>query len=1102
MPSLVSTAQQPTSTLGRSKKLDLGSSGGFTANGVNGASQALPQLAQVTRLFTNEDTKELHERQLIVLKRLILAYAGGFYIHDLLEVDALLPLISERAKAHDSNANLFGTYLLKIIKICEKPPLCSKAGEELRQPGLDYIRQLYASLGTLLAEGSPAVQIACADALTSIAAAKGNTRANLPTIVVVPGCGEVPHDLRPPPKAVAQAILQSAGVVANTMAALHVAVALELEDETAYYKDSMRDKIMELRKTAAGEMSPAGPGGDDPETDQHDPERVSDDETSTGDVYGQVLGMGPKLRLALLKLTRELCTNATSCAAMVELGLVDVLIHVLQSNSGIRDKSLQVAVEVLWNALEHSAEAMTSAPTSRGDLVRRSRRANATFALCNETGVEALKSTLDNLLAQGYWTRDKELRNEVLILISFVAQHPKSFTHFQSTGLLQLLLRYATAVETGLADGNPRAVFADAERSQNLLPLADPNHFATNHPVDLEFKQLLWTAISDLSQQGADAMSAISSSSLMETLVMYLDLVVEEGPESTRKSINIKRSISLASTHALDASGAPTWGTLTSQHALQNTGGEEAVLFFPPPPLSPQGSVVAAQTQGMSYGSRLSQLYIPAFIAHTPRTAIRVLQCQAVNALLFLAPHCSEGFHAMDGHIVTLRFLERCSSSNIGDDGPKMAKSAVMLLAAIVGMPKLQEDLGRLDAVRTMLGRFNRKGDPDMRTSVVSVLTHLCAGSESSQDAFRNADGIPSMVLCLEEYCKQRSRAAQAAKLQQEQHPSAVVTAPSYGSGDVENSLDHVNALVVHVVDCLWRVVIGNRKSEGRLLQCEGLDVLLDLLEVCPLALRHQTAGIIGDLLKNKRAKPYALAWRSDGYMRTLAQLLMQLWVEEENRLGVTRPDGVLLDLIEPLQNPNKASAASGGASSETNSKAPGKIDPGRSRETALRKSVENLDLRAKIHAIVMQVFHEERSSGLLGSSAFEGLNPKEAMSMLMALSYHGFREGEAWRAVASQLKAANIKPIGADARVLTLHIEGALHLAVSVREKQLALLQQGVNAAAEAESQLFALILHQRDQELKQAKLVHTSAATGAFRRKMESKRAALAKSAPAVAV
>lgn len=68
-------------------------------------------------------------------------------------------------------------------------------------------------------------------------------------------------------------------------------------------------------------------------------------------------------------------------------------------------------------------------------------------------------------------------------------------------------------------------------------------------------------------------------------------------------------------------------------------------------------------------------------------------------------------------------------------------------------------------------------------------------------------------------------------------------------------------------------------------------------------ACSSKVTGIVADLLRNKRSIPYARAWRSDLNMLTITQLMVRLWVAEEARLGVSRPNGVLQNLWQPLQS-------------------------------------------------------------------------------------------------------------------------------------------------------------------------------------------------------
>ena len=72
--------------------------------------------------------------------------------------------------------------------------------------------------------------------------------------------------------------------------------------------------------------------------------------------------------------------------------------------------------------------------------------------------------------------------------------------------------------------------------------------------------------------------------------------------------------------------------------------------------------------------------------------------------------------------------------------------------------------------------------------------------------------------------------------------------------------------LLMMVVDALWRSVIGNRKSEVRFIDSDGVDALLDLMENAPPSMHRQIIGCISDLVKNRRAKSYFRMEKLDLY--------------------------------------------------------------------------------------------------------------------------------------------------------------------------------------------------------------------------------------------
>jgi hypothetical protein len=463
-----------------------------------------------------------------------------------------------------------------------------------------------------------------------------------------------------------------------------------------------------------------------------------------------------------------------------------------------------------------------------------------------------------------------------------------------------------------------------------------------------------------------------------------------------------------------------------------------------------------------------------------------VIQQQCMSVLLNLAPRAPEKFKSLAGHIITLRFLDSCSESSEAVSG--LVQGALMLLLSFVGLPGLQEELGQLGAVRIMLARFNDANAPhSLRADAVCILSRLCAGHEVNQAAFRK-QGIESLVLQLESYAKGRQPAPREKR----------GALPPGAFGMSGNATEKVSPLVVGVVDCLWNGVVGNARSEARLLSVGGMDALLNMLEMCPILMRHQTAGIIADLCENPHIVPYVKAWKSDRTMLGAVELLMRLFEDEEVRLGVDRPGGVITNLWEPLRvhahppdhdagaNNSGSGSGAGVANNNTNNNGSNGNNNGNDNssvnsqqkpksferlsnalhhsaeykaERSLRKSIETQDLRAKLSAIVQRIGF---------NYAAEGLAAGDRATLLMAKHYVEFRAGEAWVQVRRELLMEGTKPIAADSFLLETKIEGCFNRSRRVKCNQMQLVLESDSAAHRKEDAFFDTVLLQRDQELK----------------------------------
>ncbi|CAM9851212.1 unnamed protein product, partial [Ectocarpus sp. 8 AP-2014] len=308
-------------------------------------------------------------------------------------VERLLPLVESRV-THGHQASEFRGFLLKLLDICSLAPVRDRANQEFTERGLTAASSLFHVLGGLLWSPDAGIQSATAVALKKIAAGNDPTRPNTPDDENNHRFGECRDDLRPKPKDINQALLLGCGVVTSAPGGDH-------DLNNAERTDDENDDDGEVDSTA---------------TKAHDELEPQNAEVGGGGRAGKssCLAQQYVVLSSLLQLVRELSTDANSSAAMVEEGIAALLVQVIRAVRGIRDPTLSITVEVMWNCLEHSQNAMDSGPAakSRTSLVRKTRKSNAAFALSSWNGVSALRDTVETLLLGGFRNKDKELRNE------------------------------------------------------------------------------------------------------------------------------------------------------------------------------------------------------------------------------------------------------------------------------------------------------------------------------------------------------------------------------------------------------------------------------------------------------------------------------------------------------------------------------------------------------------------------------------------------------------------------------------------------------------------------------------------------------------------
>ncbi|ETW07604.1 hypothetical protein H310_02080 [Aphanomyces invadans] len=408
----------------------------------------------------------------------------------------------------------------------------------------------------------------------------------------------------------------------------------------------------------------------------------------------------------------------------------------------------------------------------------------------------------------------------------------------------------------------------------------------------------------------------------------------------------------------------------------------------------------------------------------------QVLQVMALHVLSALVPRMPELFVELHGHVVLLEFVQTSR------DEEASALALQLCHELVLTSPDMQTDVGSIGGVEVMITLFADASRACLvRRTAIAVCGAMCRDHNANQTRFRRADGVAVLSLHLHF------------------EPAHAVSQDN---------------LIVAVVGCIWSSVIGNAESELCLIQSEGVDNLLDLLEVCPAVMYSQVLGVLAELCENVKAVAYFQAWKSKSQCGA-TQLLLRMYADEEKRLGVQRPaPGFLKNIARPLAThelvlPPPSPSATGDKQPAVafvrlkqalvHSKGARHMDPNRRLVAATAK----VDLRSKIFAVLASVGF---------SCVPDDLSFEEQMTLAVAKEFPVFRVGEEWLNIKMALHAQNIRPIYADALLIEMKLEHVYSIVAQVRCSQQDIYAREESAKAKEEALFFAGVRHQKEQE------------------------------------
>ncbi|XP_043993679.1 cilia- and flagella-associated protein 69-like [Gambusia affinis] len=409
----------------------------------------------------------------------------------------------------------------------------------------------------------------------------------------------------------------------------------------------------------------------------------------------------------------------------------------------------------------------------------------------------------------------------------------------------------------------------------------------------------------------------------------------------------------------------------------------------------------------------------------SPQSAIlsqqEELQLQALETLATIVPVMLQDYMSCQGNTQLLLLLEWCCDAR--DRRKLQMQRCIRVLRAVtsLGEQAVNQDLSDQGAIHQLLEIIIQlaadcdEGDAvtiEMMSNIQLILSALCETDLHRKELF-GSEGVEMVVRFLKN-----------------------------GSKDFYSGLGH-NKLLISTIDCVWSCIIGCSLTEDQFLGMDGVGLLLDLLRSSPRCVHSIILSILLDLCNNPNTRPLVLGWRdADGH--TAPGVLLQLWREEEEELGVLRDEnGGIIDPEKPLLTrfQDESSSLSFSANSPS---------------AAVLETMENL--RGKIYLLLSN----------LGFQDFPGLSVGDHVTLGIVKRYLDFKVCEVWNEIKNELSLDGVKPITSDENALCSISKTLTETVQSVMEEQSRVLEEQKQQEIQEEIRIYAeMKTHRTQQEL-----------------------------------
>lgn len=627
-----------------------------------------------------------------------------------------------------------------------------------------------------------------------------------------------------------------------------------------------------------------------------------------------------ELSQVLLDLCLDLSTDSDCAVLMCERSLCDGAVTMIEKDFGLNPRDPRIAhiIELMWNVLEPFLEQFKSHNTSPDD-VRQQLSHYSDQVVDFGRAVEILQAIILFVMRSGFRNADKELRNEVLIVLTMLAQFPCAVGYFLDCGMFHLLLTYACVEEAG------------TESWAEFCPdIGNFRNFATVSDIDLEFKKELWFVISELLRSNdPEALRIFSSSPLQSTLLMYME---HDSFDVHRKSDHTATSgaggggaAGMDSFNLSVSMNASRDDTMLSKSMMVEDKKEQKTHRLKPHML----------TKGLNSSAALTKAITKKhFISLLPLSKLRDFQLLAVAFLLHNAPRVLETFEVLSGPERVIALTLHYCQSDVAEHKTFIFYCLMLLQKSLVQSTAVRTFMEQNNLIQSFLYVYHKSENEETQSQALRLIATLCTeDNRPLQRLFEQLGGINDLVNLLANYVRKRPPLAGT---------KAGVKLTLKGTAELPDPFENpyggeISVLVIAVLDCLLKAVVGNPLSESHFAEMEGVDVLLELMETSPFVLRLQVFRFLSDILMNRKLTVYVNAWRSPKTLRSAGQILCHCWLDEEARVvGEKRAAGIITDLSHPLghqEAPTPTPSSPSGPAAEN-------ADPSSPRDSVASSSV------------------------------------------------------------------------------------------------------------------------------------------------------------------